>query len=459
MKSTAIAGVVLVLLMGCMAKSDLAKFPLCTEDGIQANPAMDAAVAVWEDQRQTENGYDIYGRNFSEPNELVICTAAGDQKYAAVSGDIVVWEDQRYGSKDIIGYDLATGEEFPICLNGANQQTPDISNGVVIWQDNRYGNWDIIGYDLNEGQEIEICTNASGQFYPAIDWPWVIWADNRNAGNGYDIYAKNLQTGIEVPVCTSAADQFYPDISDGLAVWQDKRNDSTQGTNIYARQLPDGVEFPVCTETGDQSYPAADGALITWEDKRNGTDFNIYAYDWIAQTYTAVCTVSDNQKQAAVCGSRILWQHQGGDLYYADVPVPTVLTMLWPNGGEMILAGQVMDIQWQTEGPAPDFVKINFSENNGANWMIVDSAAANTGHYSWATPADANSAACLIQISDVTAPLTKDASDGVFTIFQCDPSLTADLNGDCRVDAADVARLASQWLVCGNPHDPQWCFE
>lgn len=42
---------------------------------------------------------------------------------------------------------------------------------------------------------------------------------------------------------------------------------------------------------------------------------------------------------------------------------------------------------------------------------------------------------------------------------KCDPALTADLNGDCWIDIADLAILASQWLDCGvtDPNDTWTC--
>jgi hypothetical protein len=152
-----------------------------------------------------------------------------------------------------------------------------------------------------------------------------------------------------------------------------------------------------------------------------------------------------------------LWG-DGSNLYYADVVDPTVLRLLSPNGGEMFLAGKSIQITWQTEGPAPQYIKINYSADNGQNWNIVDTEAPNTGLYSWDSPLDLDSINCLIQISDPSESLINDTSDAVFTIFKCSSSLTADLNGDCLVDLEDLSLLVSQWLLCGNPYNPQWCF-
>jgi hypothetical protein len=67
----------------------------------------------------------------------------------------------------------------------------------------------------------------------------------------------------------------------------------------------------------------------------------------------------------------------------------------------------------------------------------------------WESTAGIDSTQCEIH---VTAAATSAVSD-LFTIYECSPLLTADLNADCFVDMADVAEFARQWLDCGNPHD------
>ena len=38
-------------------------------------------------------------------------------------------------------------------------------------------------------------------------------------------------------------------------------------------------------------------------------------------------------------------------------------------------------------------------------------------------------------------------------MYQCRPTLTADLTGDCYTDLRDLAVFCLQWLDCGNPFD------
>jgi len=132
MKSVITAGMMGVLMVGALAKSDLTKIPLCTANGTQEDPAMSGWTAVWADQRNGSENSDIYGYLFSEPNELAICTAQGHQTKPAVSGSYVVWQDERNGNSDIYGYNLTLREEFAICLNSFEQQYPDISGAGCL---------------------------------------------------------------------------------------------------------------------------------------------------------------------------------------------------------------------------------------------------------------------------------------------------------------------------------------
>ena len=65
-----------------------------------------------------------------------------------------------------------------------------------------------------------------------------------------------------------------------------------------------------------------------------------------------------------------------------------------------------------------------------------------------------DSSDCLIRVSDARDRGSYDTSDAAFSIFTCYAKLTADLNGDCYVDFADLAILMGEWLACGNPLDP-----
>jgi hypothetical protein len=130
---------------------------------------------------------------------------------------------------------------------------------------------------------------------------------------------------------------------------------------------------------------------------------------------------------------------------------PAPIALLFPNGQELLVAGDVVIIRWS----APDLqedVLIEFSLDGGNSWSpVYPPNRGNLGHYRWLVPAVASEAS-LVRVSSAAQPAAYDISDGPFVIFQC--GVEADVTGDCLVDFLDLAILASHWLDCDNPYLP-----
>jgi len=129
--------------------------------------------------------------------------------------------------------------------------------------------------------------------------------------------------------------------------------------------------------------------------------------------------------------------------------------LLFPNGGEELIAGQTVAIEW-CSGLAEDAnVVLEYSTNNGQDWNEID-IVANTGAYDWVVP-QVTFNQCLIKISDETDSNIYDTSDDVFTIYVCQLSSLArdaDLDDNCKVNFIDFSLWSQQWLKNGNPFDP-----
>jgi len=453
--------VLLLVLVNSRANGDWQSFPVCVLSGDQINPEVSGETVVWTDKRS--GGYDIYSYNLAEPNEYPIEIITGNQTEPAISGDIIVWTS----NKDIFGYDLSGTGKFSICVDATEQEGPAVSGNIVVWRDNRNfseNGFDIYGCDISnisEPDEFPICTEAHSQYYPDISGDIVVWMDIRN-GNP-DIYGYDLSTETEFPICTNSSGQYNPRISGNIVVWADDRNGNTDIYGIDLTTLPSGSDFPICINSANQSFPVISGNLVVWQDTRNGsTNSDIYGYDIETASEIPICTENGNQINPSVDGDTVVWQRDissSANIYgaYRPAPVePSVLTMLSPNGGESLLAGSSSTITWQSSGPVIDFVRLDYSINSGSDWVNIVLSVANNGSYEWDPIPAENSDKCLIRVSDTGGSGASDVSDGVFTIFECSESLTADLNGDCYVNIADFALFCQQWLQGGNPYDPAW---
>jgi hypothetical protein len=95
------------------------------------------------------------------------------------------------------------------------------------------------------------------------------------------------------------------------------------------------------------------------------------------------------------------------------------ITLLTPNGGEMIPSGSNYDIQWD---PTPEAVSFDlfYSLDNGVSWPLIKKDEKNT-IYSWTVPKTiGNKRTCFVRVIGYNATRTKkigsDTSDKPFTI-------------------------------------------
>jgi hypothetical protein len=95
-------------------------------------------------------------------------------------------------------------------------------------------------------------------------------------------------------------------------------------------------------------------------------------------------------------------------------PPNPMVTVTAPNGGENWVAGTIQQVKWTRQDVL--YVKIEYSFDNGSNWLVViPSRLAAFGSYNWTIPATP-STQCLVRISDVDNVAVNDVSDGTFTI-------------------------------------------
>ncbi|HPN36793.1 MAG TPA: hypothetical protein PL041_00230 [Melioribacteraceae bacterium] len=97
------------------------------------------------------------------------------------------------------------------------------------------------------------------------------------------------------------------------------------------------------------------------------------------------------------------------------------ITIVKPNGGETFYIGKTQDIRWTDSGIAK--VKIEYTIDNGLNWVELVSDYNNSGSYIWNIPAPA-SVTAKIRVSDFADSTDNDESDNVFSIVQPSISLT-----------------------------------
>lgn len=157
---------------------------------------------------------------------------------------------------------------------------------------------------------------------------------------------------------------------------------------------------------------------------------------------------------------------------YADImfgikpyPGPTIPTVIYPNGGESLTVGAVVNITWSpstSPTAAQNTLKYNieWSSNNGGSWSnVVTLTSAGVTSYAWTVPSTTGSGNLIrIRANDPAASLFSadyDQSNSAFTIAAevapGQPTITAPTGGSVQNKAVNVTVAWNHQGGAGNP--------
>ncbi|MCP3141916.1 DUF1929 domain-containing protein [Pyxidicoccus sp. QH1ED-7-1] len=177
---------------------------------------------------------------------------------------------------------------------------------------------------------------------------------------------------------------------DGVAVW-------LNGVPVFERNMGDGTDF------GDYASASVSNEYVRADVPLTGNPFRL-GENVIAAMVKQVSGTSDDLTFAL--GLEVELSEAG--------PGPDSLTMLSPNGGEVLLAGASVPLRWASTGSVAT-VDLAWSPDLGATWTPIASGVANTGVYTWQVPGATTSRA-LVRVSKAGEATPVDVSDAAFAI-------------------------------------------
>lgn len=174
-----------------------------------------------------------------------------------------------------------------------------------------------------------------------------------------------------------------------------------------------------------------------------------------SDSITANSSSYDDGKDFSTFGAPNRWGIQDFGLLRSVAAAPSSVTVLQPNGSEVLSTGSTYSIKWVSQGTI-NRVLVEFSVDDGKTWSeVYPPSVVNTGQCSWLVPA-IDAERCLVRVASRDNLRVYDVSDAVFSIYRC--LLPGDITGDCSIDMFDLALMASDWLQCANPYDPACQF-
>jgi len=371
-------------------------------------------LVVWRDGRNAlTTGEDIYGQllsadGFPSGGNFAISNATGDQVAPSVAFDtvnqrfLVVWQDGRNAlttGQDVYGQVInangsASGGNFFISTAAGNQAAPHAAYDTIkqlflaVWQDGRNGGAtgeDIYGQLVNadgslSGDNVVISDATGDQVAPFVAYDttnqrfFVAWQDGRNAGTtGQDIYAgifnpNDSLSGDDIVVSDAAGNQLSPSVAYDivnrrfLVVWRDGRNTLTTEEDIYGQfanadgsphETVSDVNFAISEAQNNQDAPSVVfhsncvNYLVAFQTEETGTPELGFAPigDPCSETYNKV-------------------------------------TLIHPNGGEIIPSGSTYPIHW---GAPAEAVSFEVEYSSGGSWKTIAEGVTGTG-YLWQVP-------------------------------------------------------------------------
>jgi hypothetical protein len=110
-----------------------------------------------------------------------------------------------------------------------------------------------------------------------------------------------------------------------------------------------------------------------------------------------------------------------------SIPAASV-TVTSPNGGETVLLGSSINLQWSTSNLGGN-VKVELSRDNGSSWEVIFATTPNDGTQAWRV-VGAPAAQALLRVSSRNEPVVFDTSNAPFAIPPASLTLTSPNGGE-----------------------------
>jgi len=357
-------------------------------------------------------------------------------------------------------------QEFAVWPTSDEQEAPDIWGAIIVWQQfvAEYGDYDIYIADISNSSEplVFVIGDANDQTNPAVYENMVVWQDYVvwEGSADWDIRVADINNLAEpqIFVVSDIVDnnECNPAIHGNTVVWRDG---DVGDFNIYGADITDlgnPAEFPIAAFEHDQQSPVIYRTIVVWQDNFFG-DWDIYAADIWQRNKPAEAPVSfieKDQQSPAIWGNIVVWQDNffgDWDIYAADISDFDRLSRAEPNNPvEFVITTN------ESSQMNPDIGEniVVWQDNRNNNWDIFG--------YNLTTQKE-------FQITYDSHDQTNPAISGNMVVWQdnrnedseiyavvldgpevarCASRIAGDVNGDCKIDFADFAIMASHWLEC-----------
>ncbi len=424
---------------------------------VPATPTSTALVRISDtaDGIPSDSSDSVFTIEDSGPMDLTLVTPNGGEIWAGASTQAVAWTSTGAIVNVKLEYSLNNGGSW-VTINSAvpntgsyNWSIPNIPSITVL----------IRISNATTGTNVDVSDNAFTIQRTSLTLILPNGAENWYGGNMHTVHWNSTGPIITVDLeysLDSGANwtQFAADLPNNGSYDWNIPNISSTTAMIRVSDAPDalpsdmsdgvfsitGAELMLSSPNGGENWHGGTTHDITWTsngiigDLRleyspdNGVTWieiidsvpNSGSYSWQLPETESISTLV-----------RISDVNDGIPFDVSDAIfsiIGTNLSITAPNGGENLIGGSPLTITWNSLGLI-DSVKVEYSINNGTDWIIATSSTPNNGSYNWIVP-NIRTDNAIIRISDAADGIPADVSDKVFTIISSSLTVTSPKGGE-----------------------------
>ena len=349
---------------------------------------------------------DITNKAAPVPIGQISYTGSGTHNVWSTTDGAYIISTDEIGStlKNLKFWDLSALPTVPTVPTSTYAVNPvDIGHNVFVRGDYAYAAWYTAGIaiaDISDPTSPFTADTYDTSTLPAgYDGVWAVypyfWSGKVIAGdmqNGLYVFTfDSLLARTPVSLIEPADSTFLADTLQTLFRWT-RAADNDRDPHTY-RVVIEGASFDTTIDAG------TDTSLLFTDVASMGMG----SFSWYVLSVDEVNAISTQ------------------DTFLLTKPF---VTMLDPNGGEGLLIGSIRTISWSAD---TDSVEIAWSTDSGSSWTPIATVSATPDTLDWEVP-DAPTINGLLRIRSAADSSVVDLSDGPFTIYAADVTITEGWN-------------------------------
>ena len=304
---------------------------------------------------------------------------------------------------------------------------------------------------------------VAGNASVSVSWTPITYTGNTGgyrvfygtvAGGPYTFYAQTADKSVSSQLVSGLTNgiAYYFVVRTRTDIHANNQNVVDSENSNEATATPSSSPtIAVTSPNGGESWIASTSHNITWTSTGSVGNVNIDYSVNNGSNWSSVASSTENDgtfnwtvpsSPSTTCLLRISDAADGTPsdtsnsvftILAASIPS---ITVTLPNGGENWTAGSMVDIDWTSTGGIAN-VNIDYSIDNGSNWLPILAGTTNDGHSGdWVLP-NITSTTCLVRVSDTANTAVNDVSDAVFSIIIREDDIYEE--NDTQVSATEMA--------------------